>query len=342
MTTPYVELSGAFEELGYRIPCALTLPSNADGSARRLVSSAILLIPGSLFSDVNGDYPAWNMFPHVYAHLARQLSARGHAVYRFAKAGPGTGTVEIEPAVAQSNRTWASRLVIARAALGDMRRWLAEESVAYPMTVVAGHSEGAVVTTQLATRDESASGTPRGVIDGVVLLSGPSVGILSIMREQLGSFVPDDMEQARRDFDEGVTALRRDGMLTEELKARPALRGLAGLGPVGWRYMLDCDDTDPLSGAAALHVPVLIVQGGRDGSVRPHHADRIRDARARIPGRETTVAFFPELQHMYKRIPEGTPAMQEFGLPGETDPRVADAIAGWIASLVQAGSRQAV
>ena len=64
----------------------------AHAAARRTsapLPSAILLVPGSLFSDVNGDYPTWNSFPHVYAHLARQLSARGHAVYRFAKLGPG-------------------------------------------------------------------------------------------------------------------------------------------------------------------------------------------------------------------------------------------------------------
>ena len=42
---------------------------------------------------MNGDYPAWSSFPHVYAHLAHQLSARGHAVYRYAKLGPGTGSV---------------------------------------------------------------------------------------------------------------------------------------------------------------------------------------------------------------------------------------------------------
>jgi uncharacterized protein len=323
----YVELSGTFDELGRRSPCALTLPAR-QGEAQRDVSSAILLIPGSLFSDVNGDYPSWNMFPHVYAHLARQLSARGHAVYRYAKAGPGTGTIEIDQDVAWKNRTWASRLIIARAALRDMQRWLAAERVRYSSTVLAGHSEGAVVATQLGQEFKA---------DGVVLLSGPSVGILSIMREQVGFFIqPDDIEQARSDLDEAIAALRRDGSLSDELKSRPAVRGLASMDTVGWRYMLDCEDTDPSSGAAALEMPVLIVQGGRDGSVKPHHADRLRAARDRVRGRETRVAFFPELQHMYKRIPEGTPPMQEFGLPGETDPRVTDAIDDWIASLTAA------
>ena len=67
---------------------------NKATEVREPLSSAILLVPGSLFSDVNGDYPTWSSFPHVYAHLAHQLSALGHAVYRFAKLGPGTGSAK--------------------------------------------------------------------------------------------------------------------------------------------------------------------------------------------------------------------------------------------------------
>src|SRR5881275_2654663 len=99
MTTPmdaYVEHASTFDVSGWRIPAALTLPTES-GDHDAPPASAILLIPGSLFSDVNGDYPTWNSFPHVYAHLARQLSARGHAVLRFAKLGPGTGSVPTDP-----------------------------------------------------------------------------------------------------------------------------------------------------------------------------------------------------------------------------------------------------
>src|SRR6476620_12190171 len=81
-------------------------------------------IPGSLFSDVNGDYPTWSSFPHVYAHLARQLSARGHAVYRFAKLGPGTGSVPTDPELSATLRNWDGRLTIAVAALDAMQREL--------------------------------------------------------------------------------------------------------------------------------------------------------------------------------------------------------------------------
>ena len=165
---------------GWEVPAVLSLPAQAADRA----ASAILLIPGSLFSDVNGDYPAWNMFPHVYGHLARQLSARGHAVYRFAKMGPGTGSIEVDPTISNRVRNWPGRLVVARAALAAMKNALAAVEVSPLRLVLAGHSEGAVIASLLAVSE------PPDALDGVVLLSGPAVGILGIMREQLPMMLP--------------------------------------------------------------------------------------------------------------------------------------------------------
>ena len=205
---------------GWHIPAALSVPVPANPRGT-LPASAILLIPGSLYSDVNGDYPAWSLFPHVYAHLARQLSARGHAVYRYAKMGPGTGSIAVDQEASGRVRSWAGRLVIARAAMAAMEAALDEEGIRPARTVLAGHSEGAVVASLLAQGGDPAA------VAGVVLLSGPSVGILGIMREQLGSFLPvGDLDAARADFDAGVALVRRREAIPPELEARPALRGL--------------------------------------------------------------------------------------------------------------------
>ncbi|HKG91470.1 MAG TPA: alpha/beta fold hydrolase, partial [Gemmatimonadaceae bacterium] len=278
---------------GWEVPAALTLPAGARAGAE--LPGAVLLVPGSLFSDVNGDYPTWNLFPHVYAHLARQLSARGLAVYRFAKMGPGTGSVAVDEAASRAVRNWGGRLVVARAALAAMRRALDALGVRAARTVVAGHSEGAVVASQLA------AAAPEGAtVDGVVLLAGPSVGILGIMREQMATFFPpDELAGALADFDAAVAGMRRDGAIPETLRARPALRGLASMPPDGVRYMLDSDAADPAALAAALPQPVLIVQGGRDPNVPPHHAERLRAARDGAGGaRPTETLVVPELQHM--------------------------------------------
>lgn len=69
---------------GVRIPGRIAKPA---GVAR----ATVLLLPGSLFSDADGDYPAWNVRPHVYRDLAHQLAALGIASMRQAKIGPALG-----------------------------------------------------------------------------------------------------------------------------------------------------------------------------------------------------------------------------------------------------------
>src|SRR5690242_2595533 len=109
-TSDYFEQLSTLRVSGWEIPTALTIPASAGAP---VLPSAILLVPGSLFSDVNGDYPTWNSFPHVYAHLAHKLAERGNAVFRFAKLGPGTGSKPYDEALAATIRTWDGRLLIA-------------------------------------------------------------------------------------------------------------------------------------------------------------------------------------------------------------------------------------
>jgi len=323
----YAEHLGSIDVHGWRIPFALTLPS----AGAATLPSAILLIPGSLFSDVNGDYPSWNSFPHVYAHLARQLSEHGHAVFRFAKLGPGTGSVVIDEAQAATMRTWAGRLVIADAAFDAMRREVDARHVAVERMIVAGHSEGSVVASQLAASSRA------GEIDGVVLLAGPSVGLLEIMREQTRAMTPlEELDATIARLDAVIACIRHGETVPVELATGPGMgaTALAQMPDEARRYMRDTDATDPLELARALVQPVLVVQGGRDDNVPVHHGEALRDAlRGRDDGEHnTTFLFVPEISHMFKVVPEDEPREQAFGYPGPTDFRVADGVDHWIRS----------
>ena len=256
----YAEHLGSIDVHGWRIPFALTLPS----AGAATLPSAILLIPGSLFSDVNGDYPSWNSFPHVYAHLARQLSEHGHAVFRFAKLGPGTGSVVIDEGQAATMRTWAGRLVIADAAFDAMRREVDARHVAVERMIVAGHSEGSVVASQLAASSRADE------IDGVVLLAGPSVGLLEIMREQTRAMTPlEELDATIARLDAVIACIRRGEIVPVELATGPGMgaTALAQMPAEARRYMRDTDATDPLELARALMQPVLVVQAGGDDNV---------------------------------------------------------------------------
>ncbi|HSQ31170.1 MAG TPA: alpha/beta fold hydrolase [Gemmatimonadaceae bacterium] len=328
--TAYVETAGTIRVPGWEIPAALTVPSSLEPGES--LPSAILLVPGSLFSDVNGDYPSWNVFPHVYAHLARQLTARGHAVLRFAKLGPGTGSVPTDPEVAATIRTWDGRVTIAGAALDFMRVMLAERGLQTARTVVAGHSEGSIVASRLAVSVRAAE------LDGIVLLAGPSVGILGIMREQVAfGLAPGEIDDVRARLDRVIEYVRRGEVVPAELGEGPGMgiRALISMPEEGRRYMREVDATDPIDLARCMTQAVLVVQGGNDSSVPPHHGEALRDALCSRPdgGTRTSYEFVPDVTHMFKVVPATLSGPEAFGYPGETDPRVADGIDHWVRRL---------
>ena len=74
----------------------------------------------------------------------------------------------------------------------------------------------------------------------------------------------------------------------------------------------------------------VIIQGGRDGGVPEKHAHRLAEARGTRP---TTLKVFPELQHFYKRAEPDMDPQAAFSLATATDPRVSEAIDGWLRSL---------
>jgi alpha-beta hydrolase superfamily lysophospholipase len=328
-THSHTEALTTLEVPGWTIPAALTLPVDWRDDAE--LPSAILLVPGSLFSDVNGDYPAWNSFPHVYGHLARQLSAKGHAVYRFAKLGPGTGSTPTDPELSPALRNWDGRLAIARSALDAMRRELESRGVRTERTIAAGHSEGSVVVSRLAVSDAG-----RG-LHGVVLLSGPSIGILGIMREQIDLHVaPAGREEARTRHDEAVGHIHRGERIPESLAkgGGMGISALANMPPEALNYMREVDLTDPIALAHAMPQPTLVVQGGKDDSVPTHHGERLRDAlRSRGGAGSADYLFVEGVSHMYKAVPPDLTGPAAFGYPGPIDDRVIDGVDAWIRRL---------
>jgi pimeloyl-ACP methyl ester carboxylesterase len=305
---------------GYDIPATLEIPEGKP-------AGAVLLVPGSLFSNVDGDYPTWNVFPRVYAFLAEQMAERGLVVYRFAKLGPGTGSVKTANAKPELVGNWKGRAVIAHAALAHFRAELASRGIFVTRLALAGHSEGAVVASVIAAEGADC--------DGVILLSGPSVGILAIMIEQARDMLPPGAsDEPVTVLEQMVAQIRRGEPVPDELRAKAGgslgAGALANMPPEAIAYMRDCDATDPAATIAAYDKPVLIVQGGADTSVPPHHAEKLRDVRGSKP---TTYALFDGLEHMYKPVPEGASPMEIFGLTGPTDPRVAAAIDNFVRTL---------
>ena len=295
---------------GVSIPCRLSLPA---GQA----NGAVLIIPGSLYSDVDGNYPSINFHPHAYADLAKQLYARGFAVLRMAKIGPGTGSQITNLMLAGAHVEFSSRATVAAAGLTLLR----EACGARPL-IVAGHSEGAMAVSMLA----AGGGTEARLIDGVVSLSGPAAPILDVMRAQVEALTPPGMGSDMALFDHTVAAIRAGRTPSGEAAANPQTTMLATLPPPAMTYVRSADRIDPAAALAKVRQPVLILQGGRDVSVPASHAEALAAARGALP---TETVVFPELNHFYKFTPANLPPMQSMMLQTDSDEAVADAIADW-------------
>lgn len=297
---------------GVEIACRLTFPQ---GAAR----GAVLILPGSLYSDVDGNYPSMNLRPHAYADLAQQLGERGFVVLRMAKIGPGTGSRTIDADAAQRHIDFLARVEVAQAGLDLLKR----NAPARPV-VVAGHSEGAVVASLLA------AGPDGKAIDGVVSLSGPALPLLSIIRAQVAAMSPPGVSLDMTVFDRTIAAIRAGEALPDEAKSNPQTAMLASMPEAGLAYLRSVDRVDPVAALAQVKTSVLILQGESDDSVPAEHAGMLLAGRPQLP---TKLVTFPGLTHFYKVAPPGLMPLQSMGLETPSDPAVAEAIAEWASHL---------
>ncbi len=308
----------ALEVDGLEIPAALTAPEGA--------AAALLLIPGSMNSDLDGNFaplfpgqPAAT--PHAYRDLAEQLYDLGIAVLRYAKSGPGTGCVARDAELAKARyREFGQRRRVAGAFWEELGRRAPRLA-----RFAAGHSEGAVVATQL--------GRERGDMAGLVLLSGPSLPLLRLMmwqryeQERAAGALTAERERQYGEACTWADAYAAGRPLAPETGAGHPYADMLPffLQPANAPYLRSLEQVDPAGELARTTLPVLLVQGGRDPSVIPANAARLRQARP-----EAALAEFPRLQHFYKEAPEGAPPEQLFGLATTSDPAVAAAVAKWM------------
>ena len=317
MTQAYSEERFTFDLHGRRIQAALTKPSA--GPAKW----GMVIIPGSGPNDVDGDYPPdpmWPGHPHTNADLGRQLAGLGHAVLRY---GRGDAVVVDDKAYA-GHANFAERPLVVAAVL----RILSEKVPGLRGIAAAGHSEGSVVGSLMLARGM----TPE--VEAYISLSGPALRFFDLMLRQVATWARDGLLEFGGFkipfalYEKSVLAVRRNEPVPEELKTIPF--GFHAMPEESKQYLRDYDACDNSALIAQVRCPVLIVQGGLDGSVFPENADRLAEARRANPAR-TDKAFFPDLDHFYKRAQPG----QRFARYDEqdVDERVSRAISEWLETL---------
>ena len=252
----------------------LTLPRSGPGPF-----AALLLLPGSGPVDENGDVPG---VPgdSMYRQLAYDLACKGYAVLRYDKPGlaPSTGN--------GNDVTLATYVQNTR----DLVAWLRRQSAIDPHKIVLmGHSEGGLIALAAA---------PGLKIAGVISLEGPGEPMARIIESQaiaqarLRGASPAQIAQERVQIDATLAAIRRSHGASLSLDGALARNPFARLFAPAAGLLRSELDVDPAWLARAVHVPMLITQGGKDVQVLPGNGRRLARAASRA-----TLAQFPDMTH---------------------------------------------
>jgi pimeloyl-ACP methyl ester carboxylesterase len=309
---------------GIRLPAILTLPP-----VKTAPKWGMVIVPGSFYNDLDGNYRKedgnpFEVRPHMYSDLARQLAEEGIAVLRYARAGKKI----IDPSRAATSASFAGRVDEVAQACRILRHAVPELS----RLALAGHSEGsAVALLALTVR-------PDIPVGAFISLSGPGQRFFDIMIEQSAPNVKNgvlDMMGTQAPFEiykQSFRFIREGHPVPDEIRKLFPPFAIQNMPPHALGYLRDYDRLNPAEAISQIDAPALIVQGGSDTSVPPENAGRLLTA-AEKNSAGASLAFFPDLNHFYKVVPPGTPPELNFALDTETDKKVGRAIADWIGGL---------
>lgn len=183
---------------------------------------------------------------------------------------------------------------------------------------LAGHSLGGYLAPRIA------SAVP-GQLAGIAMLEANSTPLARLVLVQVTYLAslhgsPDPSASAQ------IDALRAQVALAESPDLSPTTPASELPLGVPASYWLDLRTYDPLATAAALPIPMLLTQGGRDYQVPPSELDAWRQA---LSGREATFKEYPSLDHLLFSG-TGQPNPDEYMIPSHVAPEVVADLSAWI------------
>jgi dienelactone hydrolase len=286
------------------LPGTLTLPSASDEGL-----AGVVLVHGSGPADRDETIGPNRPF----RDLAWGLAERGVAVLRYDK----RSFARPDDLAAVGDALTVEHEVIddARQALALLR----DRPETDPARVyLLGHSLGGMLAPRIAT------GEPRPA--GVVVLAGSARPLPETVLEQVRYIVSLDgelseAEAARLESIEADVATLRRALEGEA----PAHAGTVLGAPVA--YYADLEAHDPPSEAAALGLPLLVLQGGRDYQVTERDFERWQ--RGLAGNDKACLHAYADLDHLFRRG-EGIPGPHDYERAAPVAPEVIDDIAAWI------------
>jgi alpha-beta hydrolase superfamily lysophospholipase len=291
---------------GFSLAGTVTTPP-AQG---RLRHPAVVLVPGS--GPLDRDSAAAGI--PIFGQLAGQLAEAGYAVFRYDKRGVGQSGGRTETVTL---RDYADDAVAAV-------KWIARrKDVDDKRVFVVGHGEGAAVA-MLAAKEKR--------IKALVLMAAMGTTGRELILEQQqylldAGKVADPERTAKVELQKKIldAAVAEKGW--EELP--PEVRG--AVDTPWYRSLLLFDPARVLKD---VRQPILILHGGLDRQVPPHHAEQLAGlARARKKSPPVELRVLPALNHLMVAAKTGDISEYDSLEPKTIDPAVAGIMAEWLAAV---------
>lgn len=304
----HTEENVTFPSDGFDLAGTLSLPKDPTG---RL--PAVILISGSGPQDRDE-----NVFGiPIFAQIADRLTSQGIAVLRYDDRGVGKsdGT--------RATATTHDFVVDVQAAVRFLRKQPAIDSTRIGLV---GHSEGALVASLAAADDPQ--------IKLIALMAGTAFsGDRVILEQQRYALDQSDMseeeKQKRVELQMRVYEAVKSGQGWQELEEEVPAAIRPALERAKTPWFKEFIQLDPVEALKRLQCPVLILQGGKDKQVFPHHAEAIAKTLGQRGRAPYALKVFPELNHLFQRAKTGDPS--EYGeLSKQVDEEFLDVLASWL------------
>ncbi|HUI82626.1 MAG TPA: alpha/beta fold hydrolase [Candidatus Binatia bacterium] len=291
----------------WKLPATLTLP-NAKGPF-----PAVVLVHGSGPEDQDESIGPNKPF----RDLAWGLAGQGVAVLRYVKRTRQYGPQSVQPGAAFTTKDETTDDAQAAVALLGTR-----PDIDHSHIFLLGHSEGGTLAPRIAAADSH--------VAGIIIAAGAVRPLEDLVIAQLKYIA--GLPGASRE------ELKKQIAQAEAAKAQiesPSLKSDATVNLLGssipGSYFLDLRNYRPAEAAAQLHIPILVLQGGRDYQVTREDYDLWKAALVQDP--RASFRFYPDLTHLFMKVQgSGPPSPADYSVAGHVSRTVIDDIAQWVKS----------
>ena len=295
---------------GVQLHGTLTMPRSGTGPY-----PGLLLIPGSGPIDQNGNVPGV-LDDSMYRQLAQDLSCDGAAVLRFDKQG-------LEPSTGNGNAATLSSYV---RNVRDLAVWLGHQPEIDPRRIVLmGHSEGGLI---------ALAATPSSDVAGVILLEAPGMPLARVIADQVRAQAEArgakaaEVAHLKAEIAAALAAVRAARGETMSVSGALAQNPYAQVFSPAAGLLRSELSVDPQALAHALHVPVLVVQGGKDLQVLPENGMRLAHA-----AQSGTLVELPAMTHDLIRCPQAAIDCLKPPADARLDAHLITAVTTWLRGM---------